>query len=86
MLRARLPDDLRGSAENPSARSSSRFAPLYRTDDEWAAEISNDTVHGVLRLGWVAQGGGRYRTQMGVYVKPRGALGRNRPGCADERI
>ena len=48
---------------------------VYQTDKEWAAEISNATVHGVLHLAWVDQGGGRYRGQMGVYVKPRGLLG-----------
>jgi len=74
-LRTRLPDDLRGSAEKSSRRSGGRFVPLYRTDEEWATEISNDTVHGVLQLGWVEQGEGRYRAQMGVYVKPRGLLG-----------
>jgi len=78
-LRARIPWDLRDSAARPGARGAARaarrFAPVYRTDDEWAAEISNDTVHGVLHLGWVEQGAGRYRAQMGVYVKPRGRLG-----------
>lgn len=49
--------------------------PLYRTDDEWAAEISNETVHGVVHLAWVSRGEGRYRGQMAVYVKPRGLLG-----------
>jgi hypothetical protein len=52
------------------------FSPLYRTDTEWAAEISNGTVHGVLHLAWVERGGGRYQAEMGVYVKPRGTLGR----------
>jgi hypothetical protein len=78
-LRARLPADLRGGAEGPAARGANgtarRFAPLYRTEDEWAAEISNDTVHGVLHLVWVERGEGCYRAQMGVYVKPRGRLG-----------
>jgi hypothetical protein len=79
-LTARLPDRLRGSASSPligekMQRAAGGFAPLYQTDDEWAAEISNDTVHGVLHLGWVGQGDGRYRAQMGVYVKPRGRLG-----------
>ena len=50
------------------------FVPLYRTDDEFAAEISNQTVHGVMHLAWVDQGEGRYQGQMAVYVKPRGAL------------
>lgn len=78
-LSARLPDDLRGSAKSlvigPMRRAAGGFVPLYRTDQEWAAEISNDTVHGVVHLAWVEQGGSRYRAQMGVYVKPRGKLG-----------
>jgi hypothetical protein len=51
------------------------FTPLYRTDDEFAAEISNQTVHGVMHLAWVDQGEGRYHGQMAVYVKPRGRFG-----------
>ena len=43
--------------------------------DEWAAELSNGTVHAVLHLAWVEQGDGRHRGQMGVYIKPRGKLG-----------
>ena len=79
-LSARLPDDLRGSAKGAAIssamqRAAGGFIPLYRTDEEWAAELSNGTVHGVLHLAWVDQGGGRYRAQMGVYVKPRGRLG-----------
>jgi hypothetical protein len=79
-LAARLPEALRGSAKDLAIRSAMRrsgggFAPLYRTDDEWAAEISNDTVHGVLHLSWVERGEGRYGAQMRVYVKPRGRLG-----------
>ena len=52
------------------------FAPLYRTDAEFAAEMSNQTVHGVMHLAWVDQGEGRYQGQMAVYVKPRGPLGK----------
>lgn len=79
-LRARLPEGLRDSANGPVitgalARVAGGFVPLYRTGDEWAAEISNATVHGVLHLGLVEQGHGTYRVQMGVYVKPRGRLG-----------
>ncbi len=51
------------------------FAPLYRTDVEFAAELSNRTVHGVMHLAWVDQGEGRYQGQMAVYVKPRGWFG-----------
>jgi hypothetical protein len=71
-LSARLPADLRNTA---SGAHPQRFTPLYRTDDEWAAELSNRTVHAVMHLAWVEQGDGLYRGQMGVYVKPRGALG-----------
>ena len=73
-LSQRLPVNLRGSAAgldlNPAG-----FAPLYRTRDEWAGELSNGTVHAVLHLAWVEQGNGRHCGQMGVYVKPRGKLG-----------
>jgi len=73
-LSQRLPVDLRGSAAGLDL-SPAGFTALYRTRDEWAAELSNGTVHAVLHLAWVEQGGGRHRGQMGVYVKPRGKLG-----------
>jgi hypothetical protein len=71
-LRERLPDDLR-AAPGPEFESLP-FASLYLTDDEFAAEIANQTMHGVLHLGWVAEGSG-YRGQMAVYVKPNGLSG-----------
>ncbi len=77
-LSVRLPERLRGSATGPvvgDTMQQAGFAPLYRTDDEWAAEVSNATMHGVLQLAWVEQEEGRFRGQMGVYVKPRGKLG-----------
>jgi hypothetical protein len=74
-LSDRLPDDLRDTAADLDFRSLP-FAPLYRTDDEFAAEMSNQTVHGVMHLAWVDQGDGRYQGQMAVYVKPRGPLGK----------
>ena len=73
-LSARLPVDLRDTVEN-RARGSYGFRPLYRTDVEWAAEVSNRTVHAVMHLGWVEQEEGAYQGQMGVYVKPRGRFG-----------
>jgi hypothetical protein len=51
------------------------FTSLYLLDDEFAAEIVNRTVHGVMHLGWVPDGAGGYRGQMAVYVKPNGLLG-----------
>lgn len=74
-LSARLPEELRDTTTRPIAVSSTTFTPLYRTEDEWAAELSNRTVHGVVHLAWIEQGEGAYRGQMGIYVKPRGRLG-----------
>jgi hypothetical protein len=74
-LSERLPDDLRNTVAGLTFRSLP-FVPLYRTEVEFAAELSNHTVHGVMHLAWVDQGRGRYQGQMAVYVKPRGRLGR----------
>ena len=74
-LAGRLPEDLAGTTDDLDF-GGLPFEPLFRTDDEFAAEISNRTVHGVMHLGWVDTGHGRYRGQMAVYVRPRGLLGR----------
>jgi hypothetical protein len=73
-LRDRLPDDLREGPSGPAAESVP-FRPLYLTDQEFAAEIANKTMHGVMHLGWVADGGGGYHGQMAVLVKRNGRLG-----------
>ena len=79
-LRERLPEHLRAGPDEPLAGGATSqiagFVPLYRTDNEAAAEIANATVHGVLHLSWVEQPNGRYRGRLAVYVKPRGSLGR----------
>jgi hypothetical protein len=51
------------------------FTSLYLIEDEFAAEIANRTMHGVMHLSWVADGTGSYRGQMAVLVKPNGLLG-----------
>jgi Protein of unknown function (DUF2867) len=73
-LTDRLPDDLRGTVDLHFR--STPFVPLYRTEDEFAAELSNRTVHAVLHLAWVHQGEHRYQSHMAVYVKPRGQFGK----------
>lgn len=73
-LRDRLPADLRGTADDQTF-GSLPFAPLYRTECEAAAELSNKTVHGVVHLSWVDLGEDRYAGRMAVYVKPRGRFG-----------
>jgi Protein of unknown function (DUF2867) len=72
-LRQRLPADLLG-APGPDF-DTLPFTSLYLIEDEFAAEIANQTVHGVLHLGWIADGSGGYRGQMAVYVRPNGFLG-----------
>jgi hypothetical protein len=74
-LAGRLPPDLRGTAADIDF-GSLPFVPLYRTDVEFAAEMSNRTVHGVMHLSWVERGDGLYQAQMAVYVKPRGLFGK----------
>jgi Protein of unknown function (DUF2867) len=71
-LRDRLPTDL---TESPTDFDTHLFTPLYVTDDEFAMEIANQTVHGILHIGWVPDGAGGYRGQMAVLVKPNGVLG-----------
>jgi len=73
-LRDRLPADLREAPSGPEFQSLP-FNSLYLLDDEWAAEVANRTVHGVMHLGWIADGSGGYRGQMAVLVNPNGLLG-----------
>jgi Protein of unknown function (DUF2867) len=73
-LRDRLPVDLRGAPSGPDF-DALPFKPLYLLEDEWAAEIANRTMHGVMHLGWVPDETGGYRGQMAVLVKPNGLLG-----------
>lgn len=74
-LRDRLPADLRDAPAGPEF-AALPFSSLYLLDDEWAAEIANRTMHGVMHIGWVPDGAGGYRGQMAVLVKPNGPLGR----------
>ncbi len=74
-LASRLPEDLRDAIRD-ARFDSLPFVALYRTDVEFAAELSNQTVHAVMHLAWVEEADGLYTGQMAVYVKPRGALGK----------
>jgi Protein of unknown function (DUF2867) len=72
-LRDRLPADLR---ETPGPDFDTLpFTPLYLTDSEFAAEIANKTMHGVMHIGRVPDGSGGYRAQLAVLVKPNGRFG-----------
>jgi hypothetical protein len=72
-VRDRLPADLRDGADGLGS-DASPFTSLYVTENEAAAEVANRTVHAVMHIGWVPDGGG-YRGQMAVLVKRNGLLG-----------
>ncbi|MHB8531298.1 MAG: DUF2867 domain-containing protein [Solirubrobacteraceae bacterium] len=75
-LRERLSDDLRAAPRGPDS-ATLPFKSLYLLEDEWAAEIANRTMHGVMHVGWVPDAGraGGYHGQMAVLVRPHGLLG-----------
>jgi Protein of unknown function (DUF2867) len=70
----RLPVDLRDAPSGPDF-DALPFTSLYLLDDEWAAEIANRTMHGVMHIGRVPDETGGFRAQMAVLVKPNGLLG-----------
>ncbi len=73
-LRERLPVDLRSTSLGAEF-DGLPFTALYLVDDEFAAEVANRTVHGVMHIGWVEDEPGSYHGQMAVLVKPNGRLG-----------
>jgi hypothetical protein len=73
-LRDRLPPDLACTNGDNGPRVAP-FTTLYLLHDEWAAELLNRTVHGVVHIGWVKDGAGGYRGQLAVLVKPNGLFG-----------
>lgn len=73
-LRDRLPADLLDGPQGPEL-TGVPMTSVFLTDNEWAAEIANGTVHGVMHIGWVPDGHGGYRGQMAVLVKPNGRFG-----------
>ena len=73
-LRDRLPADLRAPRPGPDF-AALPFSPLYVTDDEWAAEIANRTVHGIMHIGWVRTAPAATAARWPCYVKPNGLLG-----------
>lgn len=74
-LRAALPAELAATVD-PGRFRALPFAPLYELPDEFAAEIANKTMHGVMHLGAVPAGQGRIAVRMTVLVKTNGIFGR----------
>jgi hypothetical protein len=73
-LRDRLPADLRDDPSVPEF-DPLPFTSLYLTDDEFAAEVANQTMHGVMHIGRVPDGSGGFHAHMAVLVKPNGLFG-----------
>jgi|SRR5215469_9912403 len=73
-LRDRLPADLREASSGPIF-TALPFKSLYLIENEWAAEIANRTMHGVMHIGRIPDETGCFRAQMAVLVKPNGLLG-----------
>jgi Protein of unknown function (DUF2867) len=73
-LRDRLPADLREAPPGPEF-DALPFRSLYLLDDEWAAEVANHTMHGIMHFGRIPDGNGGFRAQMAVYVRPNGLVG-----------
>ena len=74
-LRAALPAELAATVD-PDRFRALPFTPLYELPDEFAAEIANKTMHGVMHLGAVPAGNGRIAVRMTVLVKTNGIFGR----------
>jgi len=51
------------------------FQTVYCYENERLDELSNDTVHALMHIGWVEKQDGRYTAQLAVYVKTRGRTG-----------
>jgi Protein of unknown function (DUF2867) len=73
-LRERLPADLREIGSGPDF-DALPFTPLYLLEDEFAAEVANRTMHGVMHIGRIPDEAGGFHAQMAVLVKPNGLLG-----------
>jgi hypothetical protein len=52
------------------------FRAVYLYDDESLHEISNDTVHALMHVGWIKKNENHYTATLAIYVIPRGLLGK----------
>ena len=48
---------------------------VYLYENELLIELSNDTVHALMHLGWVHKSGNIFTARLAIYAKPRGNLG-----------
>jgi hypothetical protein len=52
------------------------FRPVYLFENESLHELSNDTVHGLIHVGWIKKKEDYYTATLAIYVKPRGLYGK----------
>ena len=57
------------------AQNNAIWRTVYLYENEMLTELSNDTVHTLMHLGWVHKSGNYSTAQLAVYAKPRGNLG-----------
>ena len=80
-LRERLTkDDLARSLSklDPEEKNNRRFRfrVVYHYENELLNELSNNTAHVLMHMGWVHKDGNYYTAQLAVYAKTRKFLGR----------
>jgi ankyrin repeat protein len=75
--RLSIEDQKRSLAESSEeeAHNTGIWRTVYRYENEMLIELSNDTVHTLMHLGWVHKSGNFFTAQLAVYAKPRGNLG-----------
>ncbi|NJD51449.1 MAG: DUF2867 domain-containing protein [Candidatus Methanoperedens sp.] len=52
------------------------FRSVYLFENESLHELSNDTVHGLIHVGWIKKTDNCYTATLAIYVKPRGIYGK----------
>jgi len=75
-LRDRLPSDLTTTPAHRDRFTDVPFEVLIDLPGEFAAEIANKTMHGLMHLGAVPAENGLTKVQLTILVKPNGLLGR----------
>jgi len=76
--RLSVEDQERNLAESNEERGDNEgiWRTVYLYENEMLTELSNDTVHALMHLGWVHKSGNYFTAQLAVYAKPRGNLGK----------
>lgn len=79
-LKSRLTgDDIKKSKEGKPIKDKDfglEILNVYLFENEALYELSNDTVHGLLHLGWYQKSNKLFSSTLAIYVKPRGILGK----------